>query len=409
MLDKFDALLGDVIDRVLGIRSTSFGYQYSEIIRSIFALFMCGGDVTEDINLFLRSELSDRPNTRVPSSDTVLRAIEELASENVTYTAKNSGKTYDFNTAEKLNRLLVELLFATGQLVRGGEYDVDFDHQFIEAEKYDAKRTYKHFLGYSPGVVTIGGLIAYVENRDGNANVRFMQAETLHRFFEMMEDFHLKVRSFRADCGSYSEDVVKVIMKHAEKFYIRAERYEALYEKVKRQSGWTEVEIGYEKYEVQSFPFEQFEGVSHCRLVVQRQRKGKGEQLDLFDGEYTYRCILTNDWDKGDVEVILHYNKRGTAEQVFDRQNNDFGWAHMPKSFMNQNTVFLLLTAMAANFYLYVVSLPLMCMFGVEATDRVKSFLFRFIAVPAKWVRTAGQNVLNIYSKKPYDIIWAYG
>ena len=179
--------------------------------------------------------------------------------------------------------------------------------------------------------------------------------------------------------------------------------------KVKRQSGWTEVEIDYEKYEVQSFPFEQFEGVSHRRLVVQRQRKGKGEQLDLFDGEYTYRCILTNDWDKGDVEVILHYNKRGTAEQVFDRQNNDFGWAHMPKSFMNQNTVFLLLTAMAANFYLYVVSLPLMCMFGVEATDRVKSFLFRFIAVPAKWVRTAGQNVLNIYSKKPYDIIWAYG
>ena len=40
----------------------------------------------------------------------------------------------------------------------------------------------------------------------------------------------------------------------------------------------------------------------------------KGEQLDLFDGEYTYRCIL----------------------------NNDFGWAHLPKSFMNQNTVFLL-------------------------------------------------------------------
>ena len=174
VLDKFDALLGEVIDRVLGIRSTTTGYQYSEIIRSIFALFMCGGDVTEDINLFLRSELSDRPNTRVPSSDTVLRAIEDLASENVTYTAKNSGKTYDFNTAEKLNRLLVELLLATGQLVRGGEYDVDFDHQFIEAEKYDAKRTYKHFLGYSPGVVTIGGKIVYLENRDGNANVRFM-------------------------------------------------------------------------------------------------------------------------------------------------------------------------------------------------------------------------------------------
>jgi hypothetical protein len=42
---------------------------------------------------------------------------------------------------------------------------VDFDHQFLEAEKYDSKRTYKGFDGYSPGVFTIGGLIAYLENR----------------------------------------------------------------------------------------------------------------------------------------------------------------------------------------------------------------------------------------------------
>jgi len=84
----------------------------------------------------------------------------------------------------------------------------------------------------------------------------------------------------------------------------------------------------------------------------------KGEQLEIFDGEYTYRCILTNDWGMTDEEIILHYNKRGSAEQVFDRQNNDFGWAHLPKSFMNQNTVFLLITAMAANFYRYIVALP---------------------------------------------------
>ena len=49
-------------------------------------------------------------------------------------------------------------------------------------------------------------------------------------------------------------------------------------------------------------------------------------------------------------------------------------------------------------------------LFGIKATDRVKSFLFRFVAVPAKWIiRTARQNVLNVYSGKPYDLIWAYG
>ena len=77
---------------------------------------------------------------------------------------------------------------------------------------------------------------------------------------------------------------------------------------------------------------------------------------------------------------------------------------------MNQNTVFLLVTAMTANFYRYIVALPLMAiLFGINSTDRVKSFLFRFIAVPAKWIRTARQYKLNIYSEKPYDLIWANG
>ena len=410
VLDKFDSILSSVIDSHLGLRSTLIGYQYSEIIRAIFSVFCCGGDCMEDLNLYLKDVLTERPHTRVPSADTVLRGIEELATENISYTAEKTGNVYDFNTAERLNQLLIKLLLATGQLTEGGEYDVDFDHQFLEAEKYDSKRTYKGFDGYSPGVFTIGGLIAYLENRDGNANVRFMQAETHRRFFEMMSSFGIHTRSFRADCGSYSEDIVKVVMEYADKFYIRAERYAGLYEKVKRKTGWTTVEIGFQHYDVQSFPFESFEDVKHCRLVVQRQRKQKGEQLDIFDGKYTYRCILTNDWDMTDEEIILHYNKRGSAEQVFDRQNNDFGWAHLPKSFMNQNTVFLLITAMAANFYRYIVALPLMAvLFGIKATDRVKSFLFRFIAVPAKWIRTARQYRLNIYSEKPYDLIWEHG
>ena len=59
------------------------------------------------------------------------------------YTSEKTGNIYDFNTAEKLNQLLIKLLLATGQLTEGGKYDVDFDHQFLEAEKYDCKRTYK--------------------------------------------------------------------------------------------------------------------------------------------------------------------------------------------------------------------------------------------------------------------------
>lgn len=76
-----------------------------------------------------------------------------------------------------MNCLLIKALLATGQLKSGQEYDFDFDHQFIETEKYDAKTTYKKFLGYSPGVAVINDMIVGIENRDGNTNVRFNQRD----------------------------------------------------------------------------------------------------------------------------------------------------------------------------------------------------------------------------------------
>ncbi len=36
------------------------------------------------------------------------------------------------------------------------------------------------------------------------------------------------------------------------------------------------------------------------------------------------------------------YNQRGTSERTFDMQNNDFGWEHLPFSFMKENTVFMI-------------------------------------------------------------------
>ena len=108
--------------------------------------------------------LSLHPTLRTCSDDTILRAIKELTQDNISYTS-DTGKTYDFNTADKLNTLLLNCLLSTGQLKEGEGYDVDFDHQFIETEKYDAKPTYKKFLGYRPGVYVIGDMIVSIENR----------------------------------------------------------------------------------------------------------------------------------------------------------------------------------------------------------------------------------------------------
>ena len=171
IMDSFDRVLSGVVDSTLGLRSKLIGYQYSEIIRSLMCVYFCGGSCIEDVTTHLMSHLSLHPTLRTCSADTILRAIKELTQENISYTS-DTGKTYDFNTADNLNTLLLNCLFATGQLKEGEMYDVDFDHQFIETEKYDAKPTYKKFLGYRPGVAVVGDLIVGIENSDGNTCFR---------------------------------------------------------------------------------------------------------------------------------------------------------------------------------------------------------------------------------------------
>ena len=36
--------------------------------------------------------------------------------------------------------------------------------------------------------------------------------------------------------------------------------------------------------------------------------------------------------------------------------------------------------------------------FGLEKCSRIKAFVFKFISVPAKWIRTARHYELNIYT-----------
>ena len=106
-MEQFDALLAQTIDSSLGLRCTMFGYQYSEILRSLMCVYLCGGSCIEDVTTHLMKHLSLHPTLRTCSADTILRAIEELTCKNITYKSA-SGKSYDFNTADKMNCLLVK-------------------------------------------------------------------------------------------------------------------------------------------------------------------------------------------------------------------------------------------------------------------------------------------------------------
>jgi hypothetical protein len=208
-----------LIDSILGKRVKTVGYQYSDIFKSLNNVFMSGGDVIEDLNTCFGKHLKEIPNNKVPSPTTVIRGINELTVENSTFTSK-SGIPYNFNINTNLNRLNLKSLLLTKQLEKGKLYDFDYDNQIIKNSNYDAKTTYKKSKGYLPGIATIGDKIVYIENRDGNANVKFEQARTLERAYHLLESEAIKVNRSRMDAGSYSKEIIDVVDKNSQLFYI---------------------------------------------------------------------------------------------------------------------------------------------------------------------------------------------
>lgn len=188
--------MSHLIDNELGDRVELFGYQYSDIIRNLTNVFLCGGDCIEDISGNLGKHLKSIPNNCVPSPDTLSRGIVELSTENTAYTSE-SGKSYDFNINKKLNLLNIKSLKLTKQLMEGENYDFDYDNQIVANKKWDAKKTYKKNTGYCPGIATIGDKVVYVENKDGNANVKFKQSQTLERAYGVLSSEGIKVNRSR--------------------------------------------------------------------------------------------------------------------------------------------------------------------------------------------------------------------
>ena len=206
--------LSELIDNQLGIRSSNRGYSYGNIFQNFFNLFLSGGECAEDIQQHFRPTLEQIPGNKVASADTLLRCFNELATENTMVVSPNK-KEYQFNINERLNDLNIKSLILTKQLKKGEFYDFDYDNQIIEHEKYDASMTYKKNSGYFPGVATIGDKIVSIENRDGNANVKTAQADTLERAYKLLNNNKIEINRSRMDAGSYSENIVKVVAKYS--------------------------------------------------------------------------------------------------------------------------------------------------------------------------------------------------
>ncbi len=286
---------------------------------------------------------------------------------------------------------------------------LDYDNTICLTGKQDATYTYYKESGYQPGVGLIGSKVVYVANRNGNSAAHILQEETLERMFIHLANHDIKVNKFRADSASYTWPIFKTINKYSDTFFVKVRMSQVLYKAISSVEKWTPIgdsEKQIFRGETTFTPFEQAAGrakekhlLKTYRLVITKAKRDDG-QINIFTSEpFTYSPIATNDMEMTMDEVVCFYNQRGAIEREFEVLKYDFGWNKLPFSKLCQNNAYFIIMAMCRNLYHYMIAFFAAKTDGLQANYRLKKFIFRFITIPAKWVKHGRQMYLKLFGE----------
>ena len=406
-----DKGIGTLLDKHLPPLANQSSYQWRDIIYSLWSVLFCGGDCAEDVAVNFKEPFSDNPFLKIPSPDRILERIKSLATPKHICTTKRGNSTHEFSINDPLNALNIRILKMLKCLDTKTPVTLDYDNTLIFTNKKDARNTYMKEPGYNPGVGLVGRQVVYLENRNGNSDAQTLQQDSLARMFATLNNQGIRINRFRADSASYQLSTLSVISKNVNTFYIRARMNETLAEAIQGITEWERVPNEHQETFRASTDFTPFLKIAKrnkqedmlvsCRLIVTKTPRKDG-QINLFTGESClYSAILTNDTTLSDDQVVFFYNQRGASEREFDVLKNDFGWNNMPFSLIEQNTVFLMITAICRNLYDYIIRTFSLKFKHLSPSFRLKKFIFRFICIPARWIKSSRQVQLRLYGDLP--------
>lgn len=89
-------------------------------------------------------------------------------------------------------------------------------HIMPHVDNYLGRRS--QLVGYQYGEI----LLTMASNFFSGTPVKFHQEDTLERILLNIIEQGVKIRSARVDCGSYTEKVIKLLLEHSDKIFVRA-------------------------------------------------------------------------------------------------------------------------------------------------------------------------------------------
>jgi hypothetical protein len=316
----------------------------------------------------------------------------------------------EVNENELLIRLLIEISIRSGALRPGVPYTLHIDATFIptncrtskkkegKTKKKPKKKTNdptNNKYGFNPMICLINNMPVYISMRNGDVNSIFQIKECLERCMNILADYNITVGKVISDGAGYTKELVDMLHSKQTPFNIHMHfntQFKTLFSQINSYTGWRSTTLETANHfidcEVGEIPYTMHTSVYQSRVILARRptletiiktetsdektarlsREAKMQKLEKeqklkpanrgytlgewkeYNGYY-YKTIITNDWTTSREDLVLEYNSRGNAEKKFDFMKNDFGWRYPPFMRMSENTVFMIVAAMANNIY----------------------------------------------------------
>ncbi len=272
------------------------------------------------------------------------------------------------------------------------DYTLDVDATVIEAEKKEAKMTYKGMPGYQPqlGYLAENGICLTHEFRQGNVPAQSGGLRFLKRCLRLCP----RIKRLRSDSAFYQMTVVNWCEEKSIGFTITADQDVAVKEVIKTVRDWTPLldedgkptdrEVGTAVHLMggAKLPF---------RLVIQRWRD---PQFKLFEPNgYRHYVVATNRDELSAAEVVGFHNKRGQVENEIKELKIGFGMEQMTSGEFRANALWFALGVLAANM---VQAMKLLFLDPEWKSKTIATLRWQLVETAGRLVRHGRQLILRL-------------
>jgi hypothetical protein len=355
------------------------GYEAWAYIEPLLLMLVGGGRHIEDLR-----EIRD---------DAALRHLIELRSMPSLSTFGDwlvrSGERGGAGTMRRVDE---EIAVGVWKRTGASDYTLDVDATVIEADKREAKPTYKGFPGYQPqlGFLAETGMCLTAEFRHGNVPAQNGPLRFLNRSLRLCP----KIKRLRSDSAFYQAKVLNWCEEKGIGFTITADQDAGVKGVIKTVRDWTPLRDKDGRLtdrEVGTAIHVMTHGRAPFRLIVQRWRD---PQFRLFEPNgYGYYCIATNRDELSAPEVVWFHNERGQAENQIKELKLGFGMEQMTSGQFKANALWFGIGVLAYNL---VQAQKLLFLDPEGRTKTIATLRWQLLETAGRLIRHGRQWILRL-------------